>query len=127
MKYTDEQKRILALCRKYSKVHCSFDTMDGRPVARLYIKPNWDRDDFVPYSEVEEWLKKHSKLKSVGRPKGSTKPSSKVKRDISLSADKWSKVERIQREQGLKYASHAIGHCIDFFADYCLNEEVSNE
>lgn len=117
MKYTDEQKRILTLCRKYSKVHCSFDTVKGEPVAILYIKPNWDRDDIVPYSEVEEWLKSHTTLKSLGRPKGSVKPNRKVKKTITFTADQWSKVEIIQKEQGLKYASHAIGLAVEAFAE----------
>lgn len=131
MRYTNEQKAILTLCRKYRKVHCSFDTVKGEPVAILYIKPNWDRDDLVPYSEVEEWLKSHTTLKSVGRPKGSVKPNRKVKKTITFTADQWSKVERIQMEQGLKYASHAIGLAVEAFSKnktaYEIQSQIGND
>lgn len=119
MKYTDEQKAILALCKQYSKVHCSFDTDNGIPVAVLYIKPHWDRDDLVPYSEVEAWLKSHTTLKAVGRPKYSFKPSKVIKKTISVSPETWAKVEEIRKQQGLRFASHAIGLAVEvFFSTY---------
>lgn len=123
MKYTDEQRAILALCRKYSKVHCSFEKdFEGRPVARLYIKPNWDRDDFVPYSEIEKWLKSHATLKQVGRPKGSVKSTSRrIKKTITLDYEQWAKADCVCRNFGFKFISHGIGHCIDVFYDDCFN------
>lgn len=127
MKYTDEQKRILSLCRKYKGVEVDFT--DNQYPLKVCMNGRWYYYNNATFTsgKLEEKLNERCTLKSVGRPKGSTKPSRKVRKFVSLSADQWSKVERIQREQGLKYASHAIGHCIDFFADYCLNEEVSNE
>lgn len=131
MRYTDEQRAILALCRKYSKVHCSFDTDNGIPVAVLYIKPNWDRDDLVPYSEVESWLKKHTTLKQVGRPKGSIRPSKRVKKTITLTPETWAKVEEIKKQQGLKYASHAIGLAVEAFSKnktaYEIQSQIGND
>lgn len=119
MKYTDEQKAILSICRKYSKVVCKFHGED----IEIYIDPNWDREEwFNGYGKqtkvaIEDWLKNHATPKQVGRPKGSIKPSRKVKRDISLSADQWSKVEEIRRTQGLKYTSHAIGLAVEAFSE----------
>lgn len=117
MRYTDEQRAILALCRKYKGVRVEF----GIEKFCIYTKDGGHKFSLTDnVSAIEEWLKTNCESKQVGRPKGSIKPSGKVKRDISLSADQWSKVEEIRRTQGLKYTSHAIGLAVDSF---CANHE----
>lgn len=114
MRYTDEQKRILALCRKYKGVRVEF----GIEKFCIYTKDGGHKFSLTDnVSEIEEWLKAHTTPKQVGRPKGSTSPSRKVRKFVSLSADQWSKVEEIRRQQGLKYASHAIGLAVEAFTE----------
>lgn len=121
MKYTYEQKRILSLCRKYKGVTIDFShelvkvSVNGKDCIGTL-----NNGDNITYARICDFLIANATLKSVGRPKGSTKPRGKVKRDISLSADQWSKVEEIRRQQGLKYTSHAIGLAVDSF---CANHE----
>lgn len=118
MKYTNEQKRILTLCRKYKGVKVTFHNDQG--CAEIFVKEDFGHSVKTffkeEYNAIENWLSEYATLKSVGRPKGSTKPNRKVKKTITFTADKWSKVERIQREQGLKYASHAIGLAVEAFS-----------
>lgn len=111
MKYTDEQKTVLAICRKYKGVRVHFQG------SHIIVSTAEYSADCPLISNVEAFLDEYATLKQVGRPKGSTKPSRKVKRDISLSADQWSKVEEIRRQQGLKYTSHAIGLAVEAFSE----------
>lgn len=84
MKYTDEQRAILALCRKYKGVKVEF----GIEKFCIYTKDGGHKFSLSDnVSESEEWLKSHATLKQVGRPKGSTKPSKKVKRVLSLTKE----------------------------------------
>lgn len=114
MKYTNEQKRILSLCRKYKGVRVEF----GIEKFCIYTNNGGHKFSLTDHvSFIEEWLKTNCELKQVGRPKVSVKPNRKVKKTITFTADQWSKVERIQREQGLKYASHAIGFAVEAFSE----------
>lgn len=87
MKYTNEQKRILALCRKYKGVKPVF--FDHNLSFNILYKDNYYyfNNKHLKNGKLEEWLKTNCELKQVGRPKGSTKPSRKVKRVLSLTKE----------------------------------------
>ncbi len=132
MKYTNEQKRILSFCRKYKGVTIDFsDDLVKVSVNGKDCIGTLNNGNNVTYARIGDFLIANATLKSVGRPKGSTKPNRKVKKTITFTADQWSKVERIQREQGLKYASHAIGLAVEAFSKnktaYEIQSQIGND
>lgn len=84
MKYTDEQKAIINTCGKYKGVKVEF----GIEKFCIYTNDGGHKFSLTDnVSEIEEWLKTNCELKQVGRPKGSIKPSRKVKRILSLTKE----------------------------------------
>lgn len=102
MKYTSEQKRIHALCRKYKGVDVTFHNEQG--CAELFVKEK-DGDYYVKtffkeeYNAIEGWLSAHATPKAVGRPKGSIRPSKRVKRTLSLSKEADEQLNELARQR----------------------------
>ncbi len=117
MAYTDEQKKIVALCRKYKGVICKFDELlkdrfhihCGRNYLPVYSNKMADIDN------VRSWLDAYATLKQVGRPKGWRKENPKKTAKVTLTPEQWQVIEKIQAENGFKYHSQAIAMCIDFY------------
>lgn len=127
MKYNTEQKEIVTLCRRYKKVKYEFDTIGAKPVVRLYIAPNWDRDDFVPYDGVEDWLKSHAEPKT-GRGKGKANgkgrpktPGRRIKRLISLSEEADARLDALAKRLG-ENRNKAVELAVQFAVVYMDKE-----
>ena len=116
-RYTAEQKQIVELCRQYRDVKCEFDVMNGLNVARLYIDPNWDMDDFVPFSDVEQWLKTHATPKQH-RGAG-TKPKSRTRAmSFRFSDREIAIIDELSTRLNMSRTA-LIVHAVDSLAERC--------
>lgn len=114
MAYTDEQKKILALCQKYRGVRVQFFNSTAKQF-HIIIDGKFSLLDNMEIGYIENWLNAHAFLKQVGRPKGWRKDNPKKTAKVTLTPEQWQVIERIQAENGFKYHSQAIAMCIDFY------------